>query len=140
MGFEDIIDRAIDVLRRRQRVAYRTLKVQLELDDDGLEALKDELLYAQRVARDEDGRVLVWCGDTPSPSSATTIDRRTPDAERRHLTVLFCDLVDSTRLAGQLDPEDLRDVVRAYQATCAEVIQRFEEPPHARAHHPRCPP
>ena len=50
----------------------------------------------------------------------------TPDAERRQLTVLFCDLVDSTVLASQLDPEDLREVVRAYQATCAEVIQRFE--------------
>jgi class 3 adenylate cyclase/DNA-binding winged helix-turn-helix (wHTH) protein/predicted ATPase len=50
----------------------------------------------------------------------------TPEAERRHLTVLFCDLVDSTRLAGRLDPEDLREVVRAYHQTCAEVIQRFD--------------
>jgi class 3 adenylate cyclase len=40
--------------------------------------------------------------------------------------VLFCDLVDSTVLAGQLDPEDLREVVRAYQDTCAKVIARFE--------------
>jgi class 3 adenylate cyclase len=40
--------------------------------------------------------------------------------------VLFCDLVDSTALASQLDPEDWREVVRAYQATCAEVIQRFD--------------
>ena len=40
--------------------------------------------------------------------------------------MLFCDLVDSTRLASQLDPEDYREVVRAYQQTCAEVIQRFE--------------
>ena len=39
---------------------------------------------------------------------------------------MFCDLVDSTKLASHLDPEDWRDVVRAYQATCAEVIQRFE--------------
>jgi class 3 adenylate cyclase len=39
---------------------------------------------------------------------------------------MFCDLVDSTRLSGQLDPEDLRDVIRAYQATCNEVIQRFD--------------
>ena len=39
---------------------------------------------------------------------------------------MFCDLVDSTVLSGQLDPEDLREVLRAYQATCAEVIQRFE--------------
>src|SRR5215813_8250652 len=49
-----------------------------------------------------------------------------PEAERRHLTVLFCDLVDSTRLAGRLDPEDFREVVRAYHQTCAEVIQRFD--------------
>jgi class 3 adenylate cyclase len=39
--------------------------------------------------------------------------------------VLFCDLADSTRLSQQLDPEDLREVIQAYQATCVEVIQRF---------------
>src|SRR2546426_2634065 len=39
---------------------------------------------------------------------------------------MFCDLVDSTQLSGQLDPEDLREVVRAYQKTCAKVIARFE--------------
>jgi TOMM system kinase/cyclase fusion protein len=49
-----------------------------------------------------------------------------PEAERRHLTVLFCDLVDSTRLAEHLDPEDLREVVCAYHQTCAAVIQRFD--------------
>ena len=48
------------------------------------------------------------------------------EAERRQLTVLFCDLVDSTALSSQLDPEDLREVVRAYQETCAKVIARFE--------------
>ena len=41
--------------------------------------------------------------------------------------MLFCDLVDSTVLAGQLDPEELREVVRAYQDTCAKVIARFED-------------
>src|SRR5262244_1561193 len=49
-----------------------------------------------------------------------------PAAERRHLTVLFCDLVDSTALAGRLDPEDYREVVRAYHQICAEVLQRFD--------------
>ena len=48
------------------------------------------------------------------------------EAERRHLTVLFCDLVGSTALAGQLDPEDWREVVHAYQTACAAVIWRFE--------------
>src|SRR5262249_8834277 len=48
------------------------------------------------------------------------------DAERRQLTVMFCDLVGSTPLAEQLDPEDLRQVILAYQQTCAEQIRRFE--------------
>jgi class 3 adenylate cyclase len=48
------------------------------------------------------------------------------EAERRQLTVLFCDLVGSTELAVRLDPEDLREVMRAYQAACADVIRRFE--------------
>jgi class 3 adenylate cyclase len=54
------------------------------------------------------------------------VGRSVHEAERRHLTMLFCDLVESTALAGQLDPEDLRGVVRASQATCTEVIRRFE--------------
>ena len=48
------------------------------------------------------------------------------DAERRQLTVLFCDLVDSTPLFGQLDPEELREVMRAYYDTCGKVITRFD--------------
>src|SRR5438132_4696331 len=48
-----------------------------------------------------------------------------PEAERRQLTVLFCDLVGSTQLSSQLDPEDLRAVVRAYQEAAAEVIQHY---------------
>ena len=61
-------------------------------------------------------------GSTGSPASA----RHAPEAERRHLTVMFCDLVDSTRLSRQLDPEDYRAVVRAYQEAAAAVIQRFD--------------
>src|SRR5215468_11111029 len=60
---------------------------------------------------------------TPLPSPAAV---PAPEAERRQLTVLFCDLVDSTALAGQLDPEELREVVRAYQEVCAKVIARFD--------------
>jgi class 3 adenylate cyclase len=48
------------------------------------------------------------------------------EAERRQLTVMFCDLVDSTKLSSQLDPEDWRDVVRAYQGVCTEVVQRYD--------------
>jgi class 3 adenylate cyclase len=49
---------------------------------------------------------------------------RADDGERRQLTVLFCDLVESTQLAERLDPEDWQDVLRAYQARAGEVIAR----------------
>jgi class 3 adenylate cyclase/predicted ATPase len=47
-------------------------------------------------------------------------------AERRQLTVMFCDLVGSTALAARLDPEDLRAVISGYQQTCNEIIRRYE--------------
>ncbi len=141
MTFEEVLDQAMAMLQRRGRLTYRTLKLHFQLDDEHLDALKDELIYGQRLAVDEDGRVLVWTGgaDMPQPAPPPTFQAApasraasapaippSPDAERRQLTVLFCDLVDSTRLASQLDPEDWREVVRAYQQTSAEVIQRFE--------------
>ena len=49
-----------------------------------------------------------------------------PEAERRQLTVMFCDLVDSTALSEQLDPEEWREVVQTYQETCAEVVSRVD--------------
>src|SRR5262245_45351890 len=149
MDFYAVLVQVIDLLRQRQRVTYRALKVQFHLDDEALEALKEELIYAKRLAVDEEGRVLVWTGSAdPSASSPLSSAQHepppaalevspaqvegalarlpAPDAERRQLTVMFCDLVDSTALSSQLDPEDLREVVRAYQAVCAEVIQRFD--------------
>ena len=48
------------------------------------------------------------------------------DAERRQLTILFCDLVGSTELSTRLDPEDMRDVLRAYQDACSRVISRYD--------------
>ena len=137
MNFYSVVDQAIALLRQRGRVTYRALKRQFDLDDDVLEDLTAELITAQRLAVDEQGAVLVWVGeagtppalqeDVPSlPGESPSPEHRPPEAERRQLTVLFCDLVDSTVLAGQLDPEDLREVVRAYQEACAKVIARFE--------------
>ena len=48
------------------------------------------------------------------------------DAERRHLTVMFCDLVGSTALSARLDPEDMWEVIRAYRAACARVITTYD--------------
>jgi class 3 adenylate cyclase len=123
MNFEEILDRAIAMLQRRGRLTYGTLKRQFQLDDATLDDLKNELIEGQRLAVDERGNVLVWTGgaDVPPPAALQSLD-----AERHQLTVLFCDPVDSTVLASQLDPEELREVVWAYQETCAKVIARFE--------------
>src|SRR2546426_7403989 len=59
-------------------------------------------------------------------SRLQTPDPRLIEAERRQLTVMFCDLVGSTPLAEQVDPEELREVILAYQQTCAEQIRRFD--------------
>src|SRR5215471_13459898 len=58
---------------------------------------------------------------------ATDDHRRSPEtgAERRQLSVMFCDLVDSTPLSARLDPEALGEVIRAYQVRVAETIARF---------------
>ena len=145
MDYQAVLAQVLALLQEEQRVAYRVLKRQFQLDDELLEDLKDDLIYAKKLAVDEDGRVLVWTGGTasapitasPVPPPATPDVSPTqvgaspgkpalPEAERRQLTVLFCDLVDSTALSSQLDPEDLREVVRAYQDTCAKVIARYE--------------
>src|SRR5882724_5328461 len=146
MDFYDIYDHVIDLLKQRGRASYRALKVQFHLDDEALEALKAELIEVHQLAVDQAGAMLVWTGDggelseplhRPSASTPPShipeaqwpqprTEPRAPEAERRQLTVLFCDLVDSTVLASQLDPEDWREVVRAYQDTCAKVIGRFD--------------
>src|SRR5262249_32618791 len=65
--------------------------------------------------------------EQPSPEVTPRVTAApSPDAERRQLTVMFCDLVDSTKLSSQLDPEDLREVVQAYQKTCTDVIERYD--------------
>jgi class 3 adenylate cyclase len=48
------------------------------------------------------------------------------DAGRRQLTVMFCDLVGSTELSGQVDPEEMQEIIRTYQNVCAGVIERFD--------------
>src|SRR5262249_46826084 len=149
MDFYEVLARVIEVLQREGRTSYRALKRQFALDDGYLADLKVELIEVKQLAVDQDGTMLVWTGAVPTPpavaphppppaSQLATQDAPLtqggtlpttlppPDAERRQLTVLFCDLVDSTALATQLDPEELREVVRAYQDTCAKVIARFE--------------
>jgi len=146
--FDDILAQVITLLKRQGRVSYPALKIRFSLDDEYLEALKVELLYVHPV-RDDEGRGLVWTGNvegttaTPAPPplsipallsqdtlsvqpASSSAASPTLEAERRQLTVMFIDLVESTSLSAQLDPEDLREIVRAYQQVCSEVITRFD--------------
>ena len=66
MTFEEILDQSIAMLQRRGRLTYRTLQRQFQLDDAALEDLKDEIIYGQRLAVDEEDRVLVWVGEPGS--------------------------------------------------------------------------
>ena len=64
MDFVAVVAQVITLLQQRGRLTYGTLKRQFQLDDAALEDLKEELIYGQRLAVDEDERVLVWIGDT----------------------------------------------------------------------------
>ena len=71
MDFYAVLDQVLDLLRQRGRVTYNALKRQFGLDDACLQDLKDEIIEAQRVAVDEDGRVLVWTGDVAATTPAS---------------------------------------------------------------------
>jgi len=60
-----------------------------------------------------------------APAQPPSVARASTSAERRQITVMFCDLVGSTALSTRLDPEDLREVIAAYHASAAEVVTRF---------------
>ena len=112
MDFYAVLDEVVELLRSRGRVSYRALKEHLGLDDERLDALRAELLYAHADAVSEVGQGLVWTAGH--------------HGERRQLTMFFCDLVESTTLASQFDPEEWRAIVGAYYDTCAKVIARFD--------------
>jgi class 3 adenylate cyclase len=146
MTFAELLAQVIEVLQREGRISYRALQRRFGLDDVYLEDVKVELIEAKQLASDENGRILVWAekaaitvppitaqegppGSLPAgqvlQEASARVAPSVPEAERRQLTVLFCALADSTRLSRQLDPEDLREVIRTYQATCVAVIQCF---------------
>jgi hypothetical protein len=130
VDFVTVVDQAITLLHQRGRLTYRTLQLQFQLDEVSLEALKDELIYGQRLAVDEEGRVLVWSGEIGMTAPAATAPGGIPapltytppyladkiltsrsalEGERKQVTVLFADLTGSTELIQGLDPEEARN-------------------------------
>src|SRR6516165_2186704 len=145
MTFEEILDQAIAMLQRRGRLTYRTLQLQFQLDEAHLEALKDELIHGQRLAVDEDDRVLVWRGElasTPPPTTAPVqapltytppylaekilTSRSALEGERKQVTVLFADLKGSTELIRDLDPEAAQRLLDPALQYMMDAVHRYE--------------
>ncbi|HEY7491588.1 MAG TPA: hypothetical protein VIH59_10830 [Candidatus Tectomicrobia bacterium] len=78
MTFEETLARVIEVLQREGRVSYRALQRRFDLDDAYLEDLKVELIEAKQLARDENGRILVWAGNATTTAAPTTVQEETP--------------------------------------------------------------
>src|SRR6059036_343254 len=149
MDFYTILDQVIDLLRQRQRVTYRALQRQFGFDDAYLEDLKAELIDAQRLAVDEEGKVLVWTGDTgltaPTPSPSAPMQERAPltytpsylaekiltsrsalEGERKQVTVLFADLKGSMELLADRDPEEAQQLLDSVLERLMAAVHRYE--------------
>jgi class 3 adenylate cyclase/tetratricopeptide (TPR) repeat protein len=149
MDFYAVLEHIRDLLQRRGRVTYRALKVQFQLDDEHLEALKEELIEAERLAVDEQGKVLVWAGapaSAPPPVAPPATDQEQPPlsytpphlvekifasraalaGERKQVTVLFADIKDSTELIRGLDPEAAQQLLDPAIHRMMDAVHRFE--------------
>src|SRR5712691_4069310 len=148
MDFYAVLDEIRTLLQRRGRVTYRALKVQFQLDDEHLEALKEELIEAEQVAVDEQGKVLVWAGAPAAapPASLPATDQEqaplsyTPqylaekiltsrsalEGERKQVTVLFADLTDSMILIRGLDPEAAQQLLDPALHAMMDAVHRYE--------------
>src|SRR5262245_47499905 len=95
-----------------------------DLEKIGIQSLGHRRKLVQAIAKLNATEMNASGGATTS--EAPTAARAVDSAERRQVTVLFSDLVDSTALSVRFDPEDLREVISAYQARVAETVQRFD--------------
>ena len=149
MDFVTVVDQAIALLRQRGRLTYRTLQRQFHLDDAALDDLKDELMYGQRLAVDEEGKVLVWAGEpgpaapaagapaetaAPAPLAYTPpylaekilTSRSALEGERKQVTVLFADLKGSMELLAERDPEEARRFLDPVLERMMAAVHRYE--------------
>jgi class 3 adenylate cyclase len=149
MDYDAIVTQALTLLQREQRLSYRVLKLRLQLDDDTLEALKEDLIYAKKLAVDEDGRVLVWTSETgttaPAAAAPTEPPARAPltytppylaekiltsrsalEGERKQVTVLFADLKGSMELLADRDPEEARQLLDPVLERMMDAVHRYE--------------
>jgi len=123
VSFLEIVARTKRYLEAHNRLSLRSLRREADLDAGGFEALVEELVTVQGAALRE-GEVLVWVEPRGLRERvpAGPDERRPVAAERRQLTVMFVDLVQSTALAEQTDPEDYAEILESYQATCRRSL------------------
>ena len=149
MDFVAVMDQVIALLRQRGRVTYRTLKRQFQLDDEVLEDLKEELIVGQQLAVDEEGKVLVWSGETGMAAPAAVAPAGPPapapfaytppyltekmltshsalEGERKQVTVLFADLKGSLELLADRDPEEARQLLDPVLERRMDAVHRYE--------------
>src|SRR5215813_7186770 len=109
---------------------YTRLFVENDIDLDVLPHLTDDELKQLGVTLGHRAKLRAALGCRPEahPSArpGSPRARETGDAERRQVSVMFCDLVASTALSTELDAEDYRDLIQAYQNACASVVARFD--------------
>jgi class 3 adenylate cyclase/predicted ATPase len=111
-----------------ERVDFDVLS---ELTDDDLRDLGLPLGDRKRLRRAIDERRAPAMMAAPVQAAPAIREVAPPaepasEAERRQVTIIFCDLVDSTRLAGRLDPEELAEVMTSYQRCCESVVARWD--------------
>ena len=94
---------------------YAAVFAEHDIDREALLDLTEQDLERLGLSIGHRKRLLRAIQALPRPAQ----EHEPRDAERRQLTVMFCDLVGSTELAGRLDPEDMREVIRAYQDLAA---------------------
>jgi class 3 adenylate cyclase/tetratricopeptide (TPR) repeat protein len=149
MEFDDILAAIVALLQRQGRVSYGALKRRFQLDDDYLDDLKTELIEAQRLAVDENGRIMVWVGEqgatsaplapvdssaAPAPLTYTPphltekilTTRAALEGERKQVTVLFADIKDSTELIKGLDPEAAQQLLDPALHYMMDAVHRYE--------------
>src|SRR5499426_2483915 len=98
------------------------LSVIRDLTEQDLKDLGVLLGHRRKILR----AIAQFDGVAPTPIETATEPVRRDEAERRHLTVMICDLVGSTALSARLDPEDMRVVIDAYHAACARITRTYD--------------
>jgi len=108
---------------------YAAVFAENAIDFDVLRTLSEEDLRELGLVLGDRRRLLqaITALGTNTVSSTPDVGEvRGPSGERRQLTVMFCDLVGSTALAERLDPEELRDLMQAYQRACRGVVEKYD--------------